>query len=514
MTIPLQQSLNVLVVDDEATIRSLFAQLLKQLGPHQVVPAENGEQALELVQRCRFDCAFLDLMMPGLCGTDLVDRLLHESPNTSVIIITGYPSMEVVIDTMRHGAVDFIPKPFSLDDIRLALQRLLREQQWVQRHRTLSEELERKREVEKLNRELEKRSREQAVLYTIVDKLSHVSHTGELCDRLVQLAADVSEAEQSWFTIFDETKTHLMTVAERGLGSQHLGTRCRVNRLNGRVWVDLKDMPGKLVGQSPAAGAVRVDTMEHQGRLLAVPVNIRSEPFGVLWIASKRNSSSFTSEHEFPLRFMTEKAALAIENIALYENLRENLLSTLHALVSAIEAKDSYTEQHSKRVTELAIEIAKVMNRTAEEIEALRLCGTLHDIGKIGIHDSILNKPGKLTDDEFAIIKTHPVIGERIVEHLGLSSQERAIVRNHHERWDGTGYPDGLRGPDNPALARILAVADAFDAMTTDRTYRQALALESAMADLQRNRATQFDPEPVDALRRLSEQGFPLIPKK
>jgi len=514
MTIPLHQSLKVLVVDDEATIRSLFAQLLTQLGPHQVVPAENGEQALELVQRYRFDCAFLDLMMPGLCGTDLLDRLLRESPNTSIIIITGYPSMEVVIDTMRHGAVDFIPKPFSLDDIRLALQRLLREQQWVQRQQTLSAELERKREVEKLNRELEKRSREQTVLYTIVDRLSHVSHTGELCNRLVQLAADVSEAEQSWFTIFDETKTHLMTVAERGLGSQHLGTRCRVNRLNGTVWVDLKEVPGKLVGQSPAAGAVRVDTMESQGPLLAVPVNIRSEPFGVLWIASKRNSSPFTSEDEFPLRFMTEKAALAIENIALYENLRENLLSTLHALVSAIEAKDSYTEQHSKRVTDLAIEIAKVMKRSPEEIESLRLCGALHDIGKIGIHDSILNKPGKLTDDEFAIIKTHPLIGERIVEHLGLSPPERSIVRNHHERWDGGGYPDGLRGPDTPLLARILSVADAFDAMTSNRPYRNALPLEATMRDLQRSRATQFDPEPLDALRHLSEQGFPLISKK
>ena len=514
MTVPLEQGLSILVVDDEATIRSLIAQLLKQLGPHQVLTAEDGEQALGLVQKHSVDCAFLDLMMPGLCGADLLDRILRQSPNTSVIIITGYPSMEVVIDTMRHGAVDFIPKPFSLDDIRLALQRLLRERQWVQRHQTLSEELERKREVEKLNRELEKRSREQAVLYTIVDRLSHVSHTGELCNRLVQLAAEVSEAEQSWFTIFDETRTHLMTVAERGLGSQHLGTCCRVNRLNGRVWVDLKDMPGEFVGQTAAAGAVRVDSWEHRGALLAVPINIRSEPFGVLWIASQRNNRDFTREDEFPLKFMTDKAALAIENIALYENLRENLLSTLHALVSAIEAKDSYTEQHSKRVTELAMEIAKVMKRSPEEIESLRLCGALHDVGKIGIHDSILNKRGKLTNDEFAIIKTHPVIGERIVKHLGLSPQERAIVRNHHERWDGTGYPDGLRGPDNPVLARILAVADAFDAMTTNRTYRKALSLETTMRDLKRNRATQFDPEPVDALRRLSERGFPLIPKK
>jgi putative nucleotidyltransferase with HDIG domain len=179
----------------------------------------------------------------------------------------------------------------------------------------------------------------------------------------------------------------------------------------------------------------------------------------------------------------------------------------MHALVSAIEAKDSYTEQHSKRVTELAMEMAKVMKRTPEEMESIRLCGALHDIGKIGIRDSILKKADGLTDDELAVMKTHPVIGERIVEHLDLTPEERAMVRNHHERWDGTGYPDGLRGAENPALARILAVADAFDAMTSTRAYRSGLPVETTMEDLERNRVTQFDPEAVDALRVVLEQG-------
>jgi putative nucleotidyltransferase with HDIG domain len=240
---------------------------------------------------------------------------------------------------------------------------------------------------------------------------------------------------------------------------------------------------------------------------VAVPIDIRDQPFGVLWIASKKFHRSFGPEDRFPLRFMTERAALAIENIALYENLWENLLSTLHALVSAIEAKDSYTEQHSKRVTELAIDIAQVMSRTSEEMESLRLCGALHDIGKIGIDDRILNKPGKLTEEEFATIKRHPVIGDRIVQHLGLTPQERAIVRNHHERWDGQGYPDGLEGREIPLLARILAVADVFDAMTSDRTYRKALSPEVVLEVLQQNRATHFDPEPLDALQGILQKN-------
>jgi putative nucleotidyltransferase with HDIG domain len=507
-----QEPLSILIVDDEPSIRDVIAAFLQQLGPYEVLTAENGEEALELVQTYSFDCAFLDLMMPGLCGTDLLDRLLRQSPNTHVIIITGYPSLERAIDTMRHGAVDFIPKPFTLNDIRMALQRV-GEPRRVQRRRTLSEELERAREVENLKQELRKRSREQSILYAIVDRLSHISNTGELCDRLVHLAAEVGEAAQSWFTVFDETKTHLMTVAERGLGSEYIGSRFRVNRTKDRTLVNLDEMAGLLVAEK-SAGSMRVDTLQHRGRLIAVPVSIRSEPFGVLWIASGHGRNMFTGEDELILRFMTEKAALAIENISLHKSIRENLIATMHALVSAIEAKDSYTEQHSKRVTELAMEMAKVMNRTPKEIESLRLCGALHDIGKIGIRDSILKKADMLTDDELAVMKTHPVIGERIVEHLDLTLEERAIVRNHHERWDGTGYPDGLRGTENPLLARILAVADAFDAMTSTRTYRSGLPIESTMQDLERNRVTQFDPEPVDALAVVLEQGILRSPKK
>lgn len=505
------EQLKILVVDDEANIRSLISQLLEQLGQDEVLTAEDGKQALELVHKHSFDCAFVDLTMPGPCGTELLDSILRQSPNTYLIIITGFPSMEVVIETMRHGALDFLAKPFALDDIRLALGRLSQKRQTTDHNETAVEESRHKSEVDKLNQALEKRSKEQAVLCTIADKLSHIGHTSELCNRLVDLATEVGEAEKSWFAVFDESRTHLMTIAERGVGTQHLGSRVTVNRVGGGFSVNLNDM-AELMVPHELAGSIRIDTLQQCGGLVAVPIEIRNQPFGVLWIASTKFHRSFGPEDQFPLRFMTERAALAIENIALYENLRENLLSTLHALVSAIEAKDSYTEQHSRRVTELSIDLAKVMGRTSEEIESLRLCGALHDIGKIGIHDRILNKPGKLTAEEFAIIKRHPVIGDRIVQHLGLTPQERAIVRNHHERWDGKGYPDGLEGKEIPLLARILTVADVFDAMTSDRTYRNAISPETTLEVLQQNRATQFDPEPLDALQGvLQKKSLPKL---
>jgi putative nucleotidyltransferase with HDIG domain len=164
-----------------------------------------------------------------------------------------------------------------------------------------------------------------------------------------------------------------------------------------------------------------------------------------------------------------------------------------------LEAKDLYTGKHSERVTRYAYAIAQEMGCGIGQIEALRTVGHLHDIGKIGIADSILNKPAALTREEYELVRKHPVIGESIVAELGLSPEERAIIRHHHERWDGGGYPDGLSGQEIPLLARIVMVADAFDAMTSKRAYREAMSKSAALEELERNGGLQFDREVVSA---------------
>jgi putative nucleotidyltransferase with HDIG domain len=176
------------------------------------------------------------------------------------------------------------------------------------------------------------------------------------------------------------------------------------------------------------------------------------------------------------------------------------MLDTLNSLVTTIEAKDPYTRQHSHRVTEYAKEIAGLLEIKEEELEMIEFAGLLHDIGKIGVRDEILTKSGKLTAEEYDAIKQHVVIGDRIAEPLGLSASERAIIRNHHEWFNGAGYPDHLAGDQIPVLARIVTVADAFDAMTSTRPYRKALSKEEAMAELSRLRGVQFDSKIVDAL--------------
>ena len=169
-----------------------------------------------------------------------------------------------------------------------------------------------------------------------------------------------------------------------------------------------------------------------------------------------------------------------------------SLLATLSA---ALEARDPYLRGHSSRVTLIAEGLARRLGWRGEPLDALRLGGALHDIGKIAVNSSVLRKPGALTEEELAQIRTHPVAGARLIEAVEDFRRALPYVLHHHERWDGAGYPHGLRGEEIPFEARLLGVADAFDAMTSDRSYRPALLVEQALAELERCAGSQFDPE-------------------
>ena len=198
--------------------------------------------------------------------------------------------------------------------------------------------------------------------------------------------------------------------------------------------------------------------------------------------------------------------------------IRASFLNSITALAYALEAKDTYTSGHSQRVTEIAVAIAQELGLpqesiekirvsglihdisiSQESIEKIRFAGLIHDIGKIGIKESILNKPGKLTDEEYRHIKSHPEVGERILAPIVEDKEILEIVRHHHERYDGKGYPDGLKAERIPLGARILAVADTYDAMTSERPYREAMSIETACNEIKRCKGTQFDPAVADA---------------
>jgi putative nucleotidyltransferase with HDIG domain len=230
---------------------------------------------------------------------------------------------------------------------------------------------------------------------------------------------------------------------------------------------------------------------------------IRNSILGILSIRKKKNRGIFNKKDLHHILSLTKRASLNLENKILYESMYSNIMDTLKSLISSVQARDHYTEEHSRRVTDTSLKIAVQMNCSMKDMESLKIAGILHDVGKIAVPDSILLKPDKLTLEEYLIIKNHPTIGENILNPVMLLDKERKIIQCHHERWDGKGYPLGIAGNEIPYLARILAIADSFDAMTNNRPYRPAMQIEQAVEELIKNKNTQFDGEIVDAFVKI-----------
>lgn len=236
---------------------------------------------------------------------------------------------------------------------------------------------------------------------------------------------------------------------------------------------------------------------------IVVPIFVKNELKGLLSLGEKLSGEIYSREDVNLLQTLADEAGIAIDNAKLYGDLKRTYLETVQALAQAIEASDEYTRGHSDRVTKLAIQIAKQLELGRADIDTLKFACILHDVGKIGIIKEVLNKPDKLTEAEFNIIKMHPALGEEIIAPVAFLAPIRPTVRHHHERFDGRGYPDGLKGENIPYLSRIIAVADTYDAMTSERPYRPALSTELALAEIKRCSGTQFDPEIVKAFLEL-----------
>lgn len=496
MTASNLQSLKVLIVDDEPIICETLQLYLEHLGIGDIQDAHNGIQALEKMGETSFDYVFMDLMMPEMGGIDVLKKVNDWNQLTTVILMTGYPTMDVVIDAMHNGASDFLVKPFRFEDVKLALERIQRVHSLMERNWFLHQELEKKKEVEELNRQLERKIRLQTILYHIVDSLSKINRSENLYRYVIIKAIESCNAKKACFLIYDRDNSHLLTLAQQGFDGMSPGTRAKFHMNPEGCPILENDFINEYFSY-PMDQDFPLDRPFRSGDFLATPFNIRNEPFGLLLISEKEGKKSFDGEDEFILKFLAEKAALNIENLALYDNIKQSFFASLMALVSAIEAKDAYTQQHSTRVTDYAIRIGVDMGCPPEDLTRFETSGPLHDIGKIGVQDNILNKPGRLTEEEYDHIKAHPLIGVNIVAPLGLDDEELAIIKHHHERWDGKGYPGGLKGIEIPRLARILAVADAFDAMSSNRAYRKARPFSVCLDELNRYSGSQFDPEVV-----------------
>jgi response regulator RpfG family c-di-GMP phosphodiesterase len=343
----------VLVVDDEESVRSLLYDLLCE--SYRCDVAASGEEALELFEQSTYNVILSDIMMPGMSGIELLDRVMQAKPETTVIMVSANHDTRRAVGALRQGAYDYIVKPFELEEVELSVSRALEHQRLVRENHLYQTELE-------------------------------------------NLVA--ARTEELWQTN----------------------------------------------------------------------------------------------------QFLKEKSEKLAETVG---ELSRTYRSTLGALAMALDARDAETRGHSERVVAYSLRLGVQIGLPIEELTGLEQGALLHDVGKIGVRDAILLKPAPLTPEEWQEMKLHTEFGRAILEQVPFLAPAISVVAEHHERWDGGGYPRGLTGADIDIKARVFAVADCVDAVTSDRPYRRANSFEAASAELIQHAGTQFDPEIVEAFHKV-----------
>ncbi len=358
----------------------------------------------------------------------------------------------------------------------------------------------------------QKKIREVLALLEISRVVGSTLDLEEILDRVAGMVVEISPVTQC--AAYLEEDGVLRLRASRGFmeeGSRELGRgrSLRPEDLGAEAWRVLEEGRPFVLPAREAGVLLPQEALEEHGieEVLLQPLRARGKTVGFLALFQNGRPGEAESWEERQLaEAVAAQASLAVENASLYQDIERSYFSTVQALAKAIEVKDPYTRGHSERVTTYALMIAEAMGLDERERQKLKYAATLHDIGKIGIAGRVLNKPGALTEEEYTHVKTHPILGDSIVEPVEFLQEPRPIILHHHERYDGRGYPDGLKGEDIPLCARILSVADAFEAMRSDRPYRKALPLEEARQELVRNAGTQFDPRVVEVFLRILEE--------
>ncbi len=480
----------VLIVDDEKFIRDILADFLGMEG-YIVRTAEDGSAALSELGNAHYDLVISDLKMPRMGGIELLDAIGTAAPSALTVIMTGFGTVETAIDAMKRGAYDYILKPFKVEEVIRVVQRGLEKQ------RLAAENL---------------RLREALSLYKVSEAIA------------ASLSLDEVLATISDTALFELQGDFVSTWLDDGEGGyferQRLTQSAEAPQVSGRIEAAVVGLPSAVGAAGPDYGVIAPTAfIEYYGAhselleqgakasrffatrpgpsvasLVSVPLRMKTRLLGWIVVASFTKQKRFNEGHRKLLSIVGSRAAAAIENARLYEDLRATFRQTIEGLARAIDKMDRYTAGHSERVATYATYLAVRLGLPPDTVEVVRQSALMHDIGKIGCAMN-LNKPGKLTGDEYEVFKRHPAYGKDILDPIRFLHPLVPGVHLHHERWDGRGYPLGLRGEGVPLIARIIAVADTYDAMTSDRAYRRALPHEVALGEIDRCSGSQFDPD-------------------
>lgn len=344
-------------------------------------------------------------------------------------------------------------------------------------------------------------------LYEVGNILQAEEDLDTLFNTIMDLTLDTVQADRAYLIMWREEDDSFDTVVVRRQDSSSEEMVLSRSVLYEVIKKGLAILSSDL-GTDDRFSAQKSIIMQNIRSVICVPVQSRSKTLGALYLDNLAAETPAFTEHDLELiAAIGKQAGIAIQRAKLFDELETLFYGTVKALVATVEAKDKYTHGHSERVTEFSLAIARDMDLPQETLDTIRLGCALHDIGKIAVPERILHKPSRLTEAEFLLIKNHPVHGAEILRNIAGIEPIIEIVLHHHEKWNGMGYPDGLAGEDIPLTARIAAVADAFDAMTSSRPYRRNFSLEEVIQEFERCAGDHFDPVIVKHFVKLVRDG-------
>lgn len=495
MSVEQTESARILVVDDERVIREILAEFLSLEG-FSVHTVEDGEKALTELRLRPYDLLITDLKMPRLSGLQLLERIEAERLGVLTVLMTGFGTVETAIEAMKKGAYDYLLKPFKVEEVIHVVERAL------YRQRLQTENI---------------RLREALTIYKVSEAIALSHDIDHILDVVLRAA-------------LDEVKADVATLHLRDPRSGNYEERVKVIAATEATIPGVPSPAFPILAEQFAQG---VPILAHGGKasrfftessapldlssFVAVPLQVRANMVGVLNVFSFTQGKKFDEGHRKMLAVLASRAASAIDNARLYGELRstnddlvrantsleEMFQQTVAGFAQALEESDMYTRGHSERVAVYSEILARGLTLPDAEVRRIVQAGVMHDVGKIGVRYDMLNKPGKLTPEEVAVFREHPAKGKRILEPVPCLHPLIDGCWCHHEWFDGGGYPRGLSGHNIPLVGRVVAIADAYDAMTSDRAYRRALPHDVAIGEIERCAGTQFDPELAEAFVRL-----------
>ena len=493
--------LKLLIIEDQPAVREVVAEIIGGLGLDvEVSQVGSLQEASSVLVSQHWDGLISDMSLGDGNALEFFEGHVSEGltlPPT--ILMSGFLTSGRMKQASALGIEHVLSKPFEPKMFLDCLTSMLENEENIQSTRDSGLS---KTPTNTLLPEMFEMDRRMGLVYRMFDEMPAEKDVSAVCARALTLGMDAVHAHSGYMALFERQQLTLVMVASEGMDG--MPASCNLDEtafqplMNGEEELRESEVGGDVSVCWPGL---------ESDRFVAVPVRLQGVPMGVLCLQNPSVEIPLKSETRQMLGLLVKKLDTLLDNRAVHAALAANMRETLIALVRSLEARDRYTRDHSARVGGLAAIFAEDLGLDSDHVDLIRTGGLLHDIGKCGIPDAVLLKPGRYTEQEFAIMKAHPAIGDNILSNMDTMVRERMMLRHHHERYDGFGYPDRLVGEQIPFDARIVCVADAIDAMTTHRVYRMARPLSFCIEQLKNNSGTQFDPQVVKVAIAAIERG-------